>query len=73
MQQEIEQERRAPVTAGEGTIPKHLIDALAEGRAQDPFSLLGPHMAGRRLQIRTWQPGAQRVQVISREPLPFAL
>src|ERR1700712_4365294 len=62
MQQEIEQERRAVVTPGEGHIPQHLIDALAEGRAQDPFSILGPHMAGRRLQIRSWQPGAHRVQ-----------
>jgi 1,4-alpha-glucan branching enzyme len=64
MQQEIEQERRAAVTSGEGHIPTHLIDALADGRAQDPFSLLGPHMAGRKLQIRTWQPGAHRVQAI---------
>jgi 1,4-alpha-glucan branching enzyme len=64
MQQEIEQERRAVVTPGEGHIAGHLIDALAAGRAQDPFSILGPHMAGRRLQIRTWQPGAHRVQAI---------
>ena len=57
MQQDTEQERRAVVSAGEGLIPTHLVDALAEGRAHDPFSLLGPHMAGRRVQIRTWQPG----------------
>ena len=64
MQQDTEQERRAVVSAGEGLIPTHLVDALAEGRAHDPFSLLGPHMAGRRVQIRTWQPGALRVQAI---------
>jgi 1,4-alpha-glucan branching enzyme len=64
MQQEIEQERRAAVSPAENRIPTHLIDALAEGRLQDPFSLLGPHQVGRRLQIRTWQPGALRVQAI---------
>ena len=67
MQQEIEQERRAVVSAGEGLIPQYLIDTLAEGRAQDPFSILGPHMAGRRVQIRSWQPGALRVHVIGPE------
>jgi len=64
MQQEIEQERRAAVSPAENRIPTHLIDALAEGRLHDPFSLLGPHQVGRRLQIRTWQPGALRVQAI---------
>src|SRR6476661_2789901 len=64
MEQEIEQERRAAVTPGEGSIPTYLVDALAEGRAQDPFSLLGLHMVGRKMQIRTWQPGAHRVQAV---------
>jgi 1,4-alpha-glucan branching enzyme len=64
MEQEIEQERRAAVAPGEGAIPTYLVDALAEGRAQDPFSLLGPHTVGRKIQIRTWQPGAHRVQAV---------
>ncbi len=47
MQQDTEQERRAVVSAGEGLIPTHLVDALAEGRAHDPFSHHGPHTPAR--------------------------
>jgi 1,4-alpha-glucan branching enzyme len=41
--------------------------ALLEGRHGDPFALLGPHRAGDRALVRTFQPGADAVEVVARE------
>ena len=41
------------------------IDALVHGRLGDPFSLLGPHRQGDELVVRTFQPGASKVEVLS--------
>jgi 1,4-alpha-glucan branching enzyme len=40
--------------------------ALLAGRLDDPFALLGPHREGDGLTIRTFQPGAESVAVVSR-------
>ena len=39
-------------------------DALAGARHSDPFSVLGPHVEDGRLVIRTFQPTAERVDVL---------
>ncbi|MFN3472671.1 MAG: 1,4-alpha-glucan branching protein GlgB [Blastomonas sp.] len=40
--------------------------ALLEGRLDDPFALLGPHRDDTGLIVRTFQPGAQAVTLVSR-------
>lgn len=42
------------------------LDALVCGRLADPFGLLGPHRAGDRMIVRTFQPGAAAVDVVER-------
>ncbi|TFV96571.1 1,4-alpha-glucan branching protein GlgB [Oxalobacteraceae bacterium OM1] len=49
-------------------LPQHTIDAVLHGRLADPFALFGPHPAGGRVVIRTFQPGALAVDVVSRTP-----
>jgi 1,4-alpha-glucan branching enzyme len=49
-------------------IEQHAADALLAGRLTDPFSFLGPHRSGGKLAIRTFQPGARAVDVITRAP-----
>jgi len=46
---------------------KHAIDAAEAGRLRDPFSLYGPHALAQDglLVIRTFQPGALRVEVLA--------
>jgi 1,4-alpha-glucan branching enzyme len=39
-------------------------DALAGARHSDPFSVLGPHIEGGGVVIRTYQPSAERVDVV---------
>jgi 1,4-alpha-glucan branching enzyme len=39
-------------------------DALAGARHSDPFSILGPHLEGDALVIRTYHPSAERVEVV---------
>ena len=41
--------------------------ALREGRLEDPFALLGPHVEGDGLGVRTFQPGAEAVELLDRE------
>ena len=41
--------------------------ALLEGRLDDPFALLGPHETGKGVTIRTFQPGAEKVEAIGRD------
>ncbi|MGN6377237.1 MAG: 1,4-alpha-glucan branching protein GlgB [Sphingomonas sp.] len=41
--------------------------ALLEGRLHDPFALLGPHRDGDTVTVRTFQPGAERVAVVTRD------
>ena len=43
------------------------IEALVNGLHGDPFALLGPHPAPEGIVIRTLQPGAASVEIISRE------
>src|SRR6516225_210879 len=40
------------------------LDALAGARHTDPFAVLGPHVDGGTLAIRTIQPFAERVEVV---------
>ncbi|MBV8635171.1 MAG: 1,4-alpha-glucan branching enzyme, partial [Burkholderiaceae bacterium] len=44
-----------------------LIAALRNGRLADPFAFLGPHRTDRCTIVRSFQPGAQRVEVIGRD------
>ncbi|NTZ41847.1 1,4-alpha-glucan branching protein GlgB [Altererythrobacter sp. SALINAS58] len=41
--------------------------ALLEGRLDDPFALLGPHEADGKITVRTFQPGAEKVELIGRK------
>ena len=41
------------------------IEALVRGEHRDPFAFLGPHADGSGLLIRTYQPGALRVELLS--------
>ncbi|HJV87617.1 MAG TPA: 1,4-alpha-glucan branching protein GlgB [Noviherbaspirillum sp.] len=43
------------------------VDALLHGRVRDPFALLGPHREGDRAMVRTFQPGAWAVDVMTRD------
>ncbi|HEX4182828.1 MAG TPA: 1,4-alpha-glucan branching protein GlgB [Caulobacteraceae bacterium] len=44
-----------------------MIEALASGRYPDPFAVLGPHEAAGERVVRTLQPGARGVRVLSAE------
>jgi 1,4-alpha-glucan branching enzyme len=48
-------------------IDNSAIDALVNGLHGDPFALLGPHDGPDGIIIRTLQPGARTVEIISRE------
>jgi len=48
-------------------IDNSAIDALVSGLHGDPFALLGPHAGPEGIIIRTLQPGARSVELISRE------
>ena len=43
------------------------ITALHEGRHDDPFGFLGPHNVGEETVVRTFQPGAEGVDLLSRD------
>ncbi len=43
------------------------VEAIVEGRHGDPFAVLGPHDVGNRCFVRTFQPGADAVDVIARD------
>jgi 1,4-alpha-glucan branching enzyme len=49
------------------TVAAHAdFDALSGARHPDPFSVLGPHLDGDTVVIRTYQPAAERVFVVPR-------
>jgi 1,4-alpha-glucan branching enzyme len=48
-----------------GVDPK-MIDAVVHGRLGDPFALFGPHNAGNRKIVRSFQPGARAVDLLAR-------
>src|SRR5690625_3813187 len=45
--------------------PQWAARALDSGTLSDPFSLLGPHRADQTIEIRTYQPNAQRVYAVT--------
>jgi 1,4-alpha-glucan branching enzyme len=45
-------------------VSPHDADALAGARHPDPFAVLGPHVEDGRLVIRTFQPTAERVELL---------
>ncbi|WP_447592048.1 1,4-alpha-glucan branching protein GlgB [Aquipseudomonas campi] len=45
--------------------PRADIEALLRGEHLDPFSFLGPHADGKGVWVRTYQPGALRIEVLS--------
>ena len=42
-------------------------EAIAQGRHKDPFKVLGPHAAQKNWVVRSWQPQAQRVELLDAE------
>ena len=40
------------------------LDALVEGRHNNPFAVLGLHTSGRGRVVRTYQPGAKSVDLV---------
>ncbi|MGZ3158833.1 MAG: 1,4-alpha-glucan branching protein GlgB [Burkholderiaceae bacterium] len=48
-------------------IDRNVLDALVQGRLSDPFAFLGPHSMGEHVVLRTYQPGALAVDVVSRD------
>jgi 1,4-alpha-glucan branching enzyme len=48
------------------TLDAGAIEAVVQGRHGDPFSVLGPHIAGGTRVVRAFLPGAQSVEVIER-------
>src|SRR5579875_1036371 len=44
-----------------------LAGELIEGRLTDPFAVLGPHQTADGAVVRTFQPGAQGVEVLARD------
>ena len=46
-------------------IDQSALKALADGRHSDPFSLLGMHKEGKQRVVRTLQPQAQTVSLVS--------
>lgn len=53
---------KAPATLA-ADITGELLGALTHGRLGDPFSFLGPHRAGDKTVVRTYQPGAVGVRL----------
>ena len=43
------------------------VAALFEGRLDDPFALLGPHASKEGTLVRTFQPGAESVELVTRK------
>ena len=58
----------ASMGGAEGEAEQQLALALQEGRCQDPFSSLGPHVGSLpgQYRIRAYQPGAHAVHLVSR-------
>ena len=46
------------------------MDALLHGRLGDPFSVLGPHRGPKGTVIRTFQPGAEAVEIAAGRMTP---
>ncbi|PTX53197.1 1,4-alpha-glucan branching enzyme [Gemmobacter caeni] len=59
----------AKARGGDGWIAATEATALVEGRHGDPFAVLGPHHEGKRLVLRVFQPGAERVWALTPDPL----
>jgi 1,4-alpha-glucan branching enzyme len=49
------------------SLSSDIIDAIVDGRHADPFSVLGLHEAGDALVVRAFIPGADSVDVVTRE------
>ena len=56
------------MTGGIRTVEDDMLDAVANGTADDPFAILGPHAAthnGRpAIVVRTMQPSASSVELV---------
>jgi 1,4-alpha-glucan branching enzyme len=47
-------------------IDSNTVEAVLHGRVTNPFALFGPHGAGDKMIVRTFQPGARAVDVMAR-------
>ena len=50
-----------------GALPAAIIEAVVEGRHDDPFAVLGPHETDGRIVLRAFVPGAERVDAMTRD------
>ncbi len=51
---------------GDPALSPDVVEALVAGRHADPFSVLGVHDTAQGVQVRTFIPGAERVEVVAR-------
>ena len=49
------------------SVDARLLEAVLQGRLDNPFGFFGPHKLGDKTVIRTFQPGARGVDIISRQ------
>ena len=50
---------------------KHNIDSIVRGVNRDPFKVLGPHSARKNWTVRSWQPQAQAVELVTANEEPL--
>ncbi|MFC3110122.1 1,4-alpha-glucan branching protein GlgB [Undibacterium arcticum] len=65
----------APVSTLAQTVSPALaeaVQALLAGRLGNPFALLGPHREGDAVVVRSFQPGARKVEVLNADGEPLA-
>ena len=56
--------------AMQSTVPAATVEAIVEGRHDDPFAVLGVHEAGGAVVVRAFVPGAESVDVVTRDGMP---
>ena len=58
--------------AMQSTVPAATVEAIVEGRHDDPFAVLGVHEAGGAVVVRAFVPGAESVDVVTRDGATLA-
>ena len=58
--------RKRPERPGDPALAPRVVEALVAGRHADPFAVLGIHEDAQGVQVRTFIPNAERVEVVAR-------
>ncbi|HEY3285939.1 MAG TPA: 1,4-alpha-glucan branching protein GlgB [Gemmatimonadaceae bacterium] len=58
--------RKRPERPADSALTRDVVEALVAGRHADPFAVLGIHDDANGVQVRTFIPGAERVEVVAR-------